>query len=546
MKIRSLQSMLCVLFVLTVLTACVVHAPIIRTAPSVAAEKPEAVPRFDIKDYKVEGNTLLSADALKSILSPFIGKGKDFGTVQEALDALEQAYHSRGFSMVLVTLPEQELESGVVLLKVNENRLGKVDIEGNRYFDQANIRRSLPALKQGDIPNLDTVSRSLRLANENPSKKVNLQLVNSDKENEIDATISVKDEAPWKIGFTGDNTGDKQTGTTRLGVLLQHANVFNRDNLLTLQYITSPEKMDHVSIYSLGYRVPIYSLGSSIDLIGAYSNVDSGTISAASYDMNVSGKGSILGIRYNQNLARISNYEHKIVLGLDYRAYENSVDFLGNQLGNNITVHPVSLTYSGTLSWANTVNAGFYLTDLQNLAGSWAGRDTPADFEKARAGSAQGYNILRYGANLSYAMGADWQARVLLNGQHTNDALVPGEQYGIGGATTVRGFSEREFSNDRGYSGNVELYTPDLSGLLGVTAVQSRLLMFYDRGYVTRKDPMPGDTVSTEIAGAGPGLRITDGKRFSLSVDCGFVVDPPDENTSRWSEVWHLSASLLF
>ncbi len=533
MKIRSLQSMLCALFLFTALTAFA------------AGEKPDAVPRFDIKGYRVEGNTLLSADNLKSILSPFTGRDRDFGAVQEALDALEKAYRDRGFSMVMVALPEQELESGMVRLKVNENRLGKINIEGNRYFDQANIRRSMPGLNQGETPNLNAVSRSLKLANENPARKINLQLINSDKENEIDANVAVKDEAPWKIGVTADNTGEKETGTTRLGVLFQHANVFNRDHLLTLQYITSPEKLDKVSIYSLGYRVPIYSLGSSIDLIGAYSNVDSGTISAASYNMNVSGKGSILGIRYNQNLTRIGNYEHKLILGLDYRAYENNVDFLGNQLGNNVTVHPVSLTYAGTLTM-DKINAGFYLMDLQNLPGSWDGRDTPADIEKARPGAPRDYNIFRYGANLSYAVGADWQVRVLVNGQYTNDPLVPGEQYGIGGASTVRGFSEREFSNDQGYSGNVEIYTPDLSRLFGVTAFQSRLLMFYDRGYVSRKNPLPGDTVSTEIASIGPGLRITDGKRFSLSVDCGFVVDPPDGNTSRWSNVWHLSASLLF
>ena len=533
MKIRSLQSMLCALFIFTPLTVFA------------AGEKPDAVPCFDIKGYQVEGNTLISADNLESILSPFTGRGRDFGTVQEALDALEQTYRNRGFSMVAVTLPEQELESGVVRLKVNENRLGKINIEGNHYFDQANIRRSLPALNQGETPNLNAVSRSLKIANENPAKKVNLQLLNSDRENEIDANIRVKDEAPWKIGISADNTGDKQTGRSRLGVLLQHANVFNRDQLLTLQYITSPEKVDHVSIYSIGYRVPLYSLGSSIDLIGAYSNVDSGTISAASYNMNVSGKGSILGLRYNQNLTRIGNYEHKFILGLDYRAYENDVDFLGSQLGNNVTVHPVSLTYAGTLT-VDKINAGFYLTDLQNLPGSWDGRDTAEDIESARAGAPRGYNIFRYGANLSYAIGADWQARVMVNGQYTNDPLVPGEQYGIGGATTVRGFSEREFANDRGYSGNVEIYTPDLSKLLGIKAFQSRLLMFYDRGYVSRKDPMPGDTVSTEIASIGPGLRITDGKRFSISVDCGFVVDPPDGNTSRWSNVWHLSASLLF
>lgn len=531
MRIRLISIMIFLLFAFTAFAA---------------EESRDAVPRFDIKSYRVEGNTLLGADRLEAILAPFTGAGRDFGTVQEALEALEDAYRSRGFSMVSVMLPEQELESGVVRLKINENRLGKINIEGNRYFNQANILRSLPSLHQGETPNLNAVSQSLKLANDNPAKKITLQLQNSDKENEVDANITVKDERPWKIGVSGDNTGDKQTGRTRLGFLLQHANIIDRDQLLTLQYITSPEKLDKVNIYSVGYRVPLYALGASIDLIGAYSNVDSGAISAATYNMNVSGRGSILGLRYNQNLTRIGSYEHKLILGLDYRAYENSIDLQGIQLGNNVTVHPLSLTYAGTWTMDNKLSAGFYLTDSQNLPGYWDGRDTNADIENARTGAPRIYNIFRYGANLTYALGADWQARAQFNGQYTRDPLVPAEQYGIGGATTVRGFAEREVTNDQGYSGNVEIYTPDLSRFFGFTAFQSRVLLFYDRGYVSRKDPVPGDIASTEIAGMGPGLRLTDGKRFSFSADCGFVVDPPDENTSRWSNVWHLSASLLF
>ena len=533
MRIRSLQSLLCALFLFTALTALA------------AGEKPAAVPRFDIQSYKVEGNTLIPASCLEATLSPFTGKGKDFGTVQEALDALEQAYRDSGFSMVSVSLPEQELEGGIVRLKVHENRVGKIDIKGNRHFDEENIRRSLPALKQGETPNLNAVSRSLRLANENPAKSTNLQLANSPRENEIDATVTVTDEKPWRIGISADNTGEKQTGRSRMGILAQHDNLFNRDQLLTLQYITSPEALDRVSIYSLGYRVPLYSLGASFDLIAAHSNVDSGTISAAANSLTVSGRGSIVGLRYNQVLTRLGNYEHKLILGLDYRAYENDVTFLGFQLGNDVSVHPLSLTYTGTQTSEN-LNSGFYFTGVQNLPGDWDGRDTAEDVQNARFRAPRGYNILRYGVNLAYAIGADWQARAFMNGQYTNDPLVPGEQYGIGGATTVRGFAEREFANDRGYSASFEIYTPDLSRLFGINAFRSRLLAFYDRGVVARIEPLPGETAKTEIASIGPGLRITDGKKFSISVDCGFVIDPPDENTERWSSVWHLSASYLF
>ncbi|MCG6536865.1 MAG: hypothetical protein L7F78_19710 [Syntrophales bacterium LBB04] len=336
-----------------------------------AAEgSPDGVPRFNINSYHVQGNTLLANATIEAILAPFTGEAKDFGTVQEALDELEGAYHARGFAMVVVTLPEQELENGLIRLNVIESRIQKITMEGMRFFDGENILRSLPALRLGESPNIDNVSRSLKIANENPAKKINLQMLNSDKENEVDAKITVTDERPWKIGISGDNTGTRQTGPTRLGFLFQHANMFNRDHLLTLQYITSPEMLNNVSISSLGYRVPFYALGSSLDLIGAYSNVNSGTVSVGTANMAVSGKGTILGIHYNQNFTRIGNYEHKLTLGLDYRAFENNLDLVGIPLGNNVTVHPVSLTYAGTYNLENQIIAGFYMTALQNLPGS--------------------------------------------------------------------------------------------------------------------------------------------------------------------------------
>ena len=511
-----------------------------------AAESPrDPVPRFDIRGYTVEGNTLITPEKLEAVLAPFTGEGRQFGTVQEAIEALDRAYRDRGFSMVKVTLPEQEMKDGRIRIQIIENRVGKIQVTGHRFFDPQNIRDSLPGLREGEAPNVDSISRSLLLANENPAKKIHLSLQKSDRANEIDAKVAVRDEKPWRIGVTADNTGSKETGRSRLGLLFQHANVAGRDHLLTMQYITSPEKVDKVAIYSVGYRIPFYSLGSSIDFIGAHSNVNSGTITAPTYSIDVSGKGTALGLHYNQNLTRIGNYEHKLMVGLDYRAYENDVNFLGIQLGHDVTVHPLSLTYTGKWTF-DLSRAGFYLTGLQNLPGSWDSRDEGADFERARAGAPRGYSLLRYGANLSYVFPGDWQTRASMNGQYTNDPLVAGEQFGLGGTGSVRGLREREIANDRGYAGSVEFYTPDLGRGLGFTAFESRLLVFYDRGSVSRRNALPGETKRTEAASVGPGIRITDGKRFSISADWGIVVDPPDENTSRGSGVWHLSASILF
>jgi len=64
-----------------------------------------------------------------------------------------------------------------------------------------------------------------------------------------------------------------------------------------------------------------------------YSNVDSGTVTAGIFDLAVSGKGSVYGARYNRNLPTSGSYESKLVYGVDYKAYQSSVQLFGLELG---------------------------------------------------------------------------------------------------------------------------------------------------------------------------------------------------------------------
>ena len=50
--------------------------------------------------------------------------------------------------------------------------------------------------------------------------------------------VKVSDEQPWKVSVTLDNTGTPQTGNYRVGLGFVHANLFDRDHMLTAQYIT--------------------------------------------------------------------------------------------------------------------------------------------------------------------------------------------------------------------------------------------------------------------------------------------------------------------
>jgi hemolysin activation/secretion protein len=490
---------------------------------SAYAEEPQdAIGRFEITRFEVEGNTLLPRQQVDQLLSPFTGKERNFGDVQKALEALESAYHARGFNVVQVALPEQELNQGVVRLQVIETKLGKVTVEGNEVFDEANIRRSLPGLREGESPDIGRVSSSLKLANENPSKKTTLQLQSGDKDDEVNALLTVADEKAWRIGATLDNSGNKATGESQLTTQFQYANVAGRDQVVSLQYTTTLEKPSQVSVYGIGYHIPLYGLGDSIDLFASKSDVDSGSVLAGIFNLQVSGRGTVYGARYNQNLRRIGEYESHITYGVDYKAYRNNVMLQGAQLGNDVTVHPLSVTYGGS-SIVGDGEVSFFLTGMHNIPGG--DRGSSADFNAVRTGAPAAYNIVRYGAAYGRALPGDWQMRLNLSGQYTNDPLVPGEQFGAGGASTVRGFTERDVSNDSGQLVNLEVYTPNLCSGFQAVATQCRLLAFYDAAHVSRNKPLPGEQTNASIASTGVGLRLAMSKYVTMQMDYGHVLD---------------------
>ncbi len=490
--------------------------------PVHAADEQDAIGRFEIRAFSVDGNTLLAAPAIDKLLQPFSGKERNFGDVQRALEALEAAYHARGFNLVQVVLPEQELNQGVIRLQVVETRLGKVRVEGNRYFDEANIRNSLPGLREGESPNIGKVSSSLKLANENPSKKTALQLQSGGRDDEVDALLKVSDDKSWKIAASLDNSGNKSTGESQLTTQFQYANVAGLDQVLSLQYTTTLEKPSQVSVYGVGYHIPLYAWGDSIDLFASYSDVDSGSVLAGIFNLQVSGRGTVLGGRYNQSLRRVGDYESRLTYGFDYKAFQSNVALQGVQLGNDVTVHPLSVAYSGAWS-AGESELNFSVTGSRNIPGG--DRGGSADFNRVRAGAPAAYNILRYSAGYARALPNDWQMRVSLSGQHTNDALIPGEQFGAGGASTVRGFTERDISNDVGQLASAELYTPNFCAGIEAAATQCRLLAFYDAAHVRRNKPLPGEQTQASIASAGVGLRLSVSKYLTMQVDYGRVID---------------------
>lgn len=532
-----------------------------------APQKPAAddSPKFEIRRYVFDGATLIPPAELEKATQAYTGPGRDFADVQRALETVERAYSDAGWSAVQVVLPEQELQRGEIHFQILEAKIGRVIVEGNKFFDEANIRASAPALRSGAAPNINQIARNLRVANENPSKQATVLLRSGQEEATVDAVLRVVDEDTTKYSTTVDNTGTNQTGRLRVGFGYQNGNANGQDSVLTLQFVTAPYsshksatgETSHLSlvpsgdviIFGAGYRIPLYSLGDSLDFSVGYSNVNSGTVLGL---FNITGTGTVASARYTHNFDKIGDYEHRLAISQDWRSYENKGIRAANgnptQLIPDVVVHPLSAIYSGIYRLQDS-ETGFSFGLTKNYAGLNDGL-RPSFCESRNNGIGKCgdafYEIWRWSVNHNRALPGDWQARVAANGQQTRDMLVSGEQFGIGGMDSVRGFLEREITNDWGYRGTAEVYTPDFGGKTGIAGARVRALGFFDIGHVGRNQPAPSELHGTSIWSYGLGLRFSRGNNLAARVDLGIVGHPGGLEQTKDEARVHFSVSYVF
>jgi len=507
---------------------------------------------FAIKRFDIEGSQTLPRNQLDRLVAPFIGDKREFADIQRALEAIEVAYRKQGFSAVQVRIPEQELTGGVVRLQVVETVIDRVSVSGtSRWHDPANVRAALPALVEGATPNTRDLSAQLALANENPSRQLEAVLGIGATEGKADMRVKAESSNPLRLSATLDNTGSESTGRHRLGLAVQHANVWNRDHVVSVAWQTSPEKPDKVDIYSLSYRLPVYSRAGAFDLIAAKSSVDAGSTPTTAGNLAFAGRGTVVGLNYTQALPRQGDANHKLQIGWSIRAYDNTCT-LGSfgsagcgAAAADVTLRPLSLGYTRTIVVPGRSTEGS-LSVVANLPGGGHGAD--ADFQSARpsptgaAGARARYQLLRGQLNHLQMFAGDWQLRLTAQAQWSPQALLSQEQIGLAGSGAVRGFLEREVARDCGVLVNAEAYTPSLVG--NAERGQLRALAFIDAATGSNQ-LLAGETQPQHnLASWGLGLRYARDRNVFARLDLAQVLTANGaETVGHWRGHFSLMVS---
>jgi hemolysin activation/secretion protein len=467
---------------------------------------------FAVQRYEVTGDNPLSADETQSVLAGFVGADMSLDRLQQATVALETRLRERGFSLHRVSLPSQAM-GAVVQLAIVRFAVGKISFSPAGDFDEANLRNSVPELQAGQTPNFREMARQLGIANENPAKQTTVSLRESEEPNKIDAEVKAAVEKPWTLNLGLTNSGTASTGRDRLTASLQHANLFNRDHVGTLAYTTTSSNPSNVQQWGATYRLPLYSLGGVLSATATKSNVLGGF-----GGFSVSGAGETAGVTYTHHFQPDVQRRITASVGYDVKRFDPAL-FNGvpiTLLGLKQEVRP--LTLGATL---RDEFAGFAYGVNWDVAFNTSGGsgNTLAAYQDTDPRVRTTKFVVFHGGASAAFLTANKIALVgRLQYQISRNVLIPGEQFGLGGAGSVRGMPDRVISGDSGALISLEATSPELTQGL-------RLVGFFDAGSLSNRVTSATKPGSDSVASIGIGLRWTFSKALTVSLDWAQVVD---------------------
>lgn len=473
---------------------------------------PEA--HFDIDEFRVEGADNLPQIEVEAAVYPFLGPNKSAQDVEKARAAVEKAYHDKGLQTVSVGVPQQDAQRGFIVLKVAENRVGRLRVKGSRYFDLKNIKDNAPSLKEGTLPNFQDVTKDIVTLNRWADRRITPALRAGVAPGTVDVDLNVEDTYPLHGSIELNNKQSPSTTPLRTSVSMHYDNLWQLGHSMTWTYQVAPMNPKDAMVVSGSYLARTEIDWLSVLVYGLVSDSAVATVGGA----NVIGPGQVVGGRAVLTLPSKGDLFQTLSLGVDYKEFKQTLQQLGSDAFDSpVTYVPLVGTYGAT--W----QGDGHLTQLNatitaGLRGVGSSRD---EFDAKRFDATQSFITLHADISHTQDFAGGFQLYAKLQGQVADQPLVSSEQFSLGGQDTVRGYLESEVLGDYGIAGTLELRTPNLAQYMQQKLPNPlgdaikfnafdewRFFAFVDGGNARIHEPLPDQQSHFDLASYGVGMRM--------------------------------------
>ncbi len=483
-----------------------------QEAPATAEET-----RFFVQEYRVKGATKISSLEIEEAVYPFLGPARTADDVERARLALEEKFHDKGFQTVSVLIPQQDPRYGVITLEVVEGTVGRLRVNGSRYYLPSRIKANAPSMAEGGVPNMDDVKKEVLALNKLADRRVTPELKPGTAPGTFDIDLNVEDKLPLHGSVELNNRYSANTSKLRLNAGLSYANLFQLGHTIGFSGQIAPEDSDDALVYS-GYYLARIADGASLLVSATRQDSDVSTLGGGS----VVGRGNVLSLRALIDMPSAEGFFQSFSIGMDRKDFTEDLNVAGSIIAAPIEYYPISANYGAT--WLHGKEAFTEVNGSLAFTLRGVGSDA-AEFARKRFKSDGSFIILKSDVSHTRDLADGSQLFGKIQGQLANKALINTEQYAAGGLSNARGYLESTTLGDNAVFATAEYRTKSFFGKPAEGKADEDELRFHafvDAGYLGIYDALPGQRETATLVSTGFGSRLRYRKNYNASLDIAF------------------------
>ncbi|MEM6613812.1 MAG: ShlB/FhaC/HecB family hemolysin secretion/activation protein [Cyanobacteria bacterium P01_C01_bin.72] len=422
-------------------------------------ELTESEVAFEVKEFQLEGNTVLGEQELELIFRNYRDRQISFADLLELETELTKLYTAKGYVNSGVVVPIQDIDQGIVKLQAIEGRIEDITVEVNGRLNENYVRQRL-ARGAGEPLNIAELQEALQLLQLDPLiENINAELSVGSSRDLWALAVAVNQSNAVKPALFINNSRTPSVGSFQRGAELNHNNFTGYGDRLSFIY----KNTDGSNDYDASYRLPINSLDGTVGV--RYRLIDSDIIEGNFEDIDIESQTDELEITLRQPILRRANSEstQELALGLEFSRQTNEVTlddvpFPTLSPGADEDGETKISALRFFQDWTRRTRRDVFAVRSQLSAGldifdATVNEDAIADAEfVAWRGQVQWLRQLQSSSNINLLVRSDIQL--------SSDDLVPLERFSLGGIDSVRGYRQDALLGDSGVFISAEVRIP--------------------------------------------------------------------------------------
>ena len=410
--------------------------------------------KLNLTGITLSGNTVFTDRQLAELYTPLLGQTITLAEVYGIAQRITQKYQEAGYILSVATLPPQEVEGGVVQIKITEAYVADLQVVGENLSPTLLEKFRIRAQAENPLRK-ETVEELMLLLGNLPGASVTPVLIPGGAPGAVRLEVAMTVQ-PYQLQAGVGNRGSRFTGPFR-----QNASVtFNNLPHFASLRLAAETALPHTELkmYSLAYTLPLDAYGNSLELGGVMTRAVPGFTLTP---LEVESESETFHLRWQGFGALTADFSSRWQLTLEHTGATSTILGALNADDDLRVVEVAWSAHQRQSSGAQTLGRVALRQGLDIFGASEAG-----DAALSRQAGRPDFTSLKF--DLQH-----WQPLALpgwgllwgLTGQYAGAQLLASEEFSWGGGAFGRAYDVAEFTGDHGLGTSLELsYTQPTDG----------------------------------------------------------------------------------